>query len=173
MNGKFISEQHIDNVQASIENRGREYLFAVSDNMICQYPERDINISILKELSKYHEKITVNEGDIRSKIDELETRVNDTQRLITSVFEVNKESDEDSIPNIDFAGLLLSEGRLVALSNGQGRIYMMRDGRFRPLAADASRAKREIDNLMKEQEEDADISLPGDENKGSVVVSDI
>ena len=97
MNGKFISEQHIDNVQASIENRGREYLFAVSDNMICQYPERDINISILKELSKYHEKITVNEGDIRSKIDELETRVNDTQRLITSVFEVNKESDEDSI----------------------------------------------------------------------------
>lgn len=27
MNGKFTSEQHIDNLQASMENRGTEYLF--------------------------------------------------------------------------------------------------------------------------------------------------
>lgn len=173
MNGKFISEQHIENVQASMENRGIEYLFAVSDNMICDYPDREIYISILKELGKYHEKITVNDGDIRSKIDELELRVNDTQRLISSVLEVNKVPEEDPIQNLDFAGLLLSEGKLVALSNAEGRIYMMRDGRFRPLAADASRAKREIDNLAKEEEDDSDISLPGDEDKGSVVVSDI
>ena len=28
MNGKFMSEQHIDNVQASMENRGTEYLYS-------------------------------------------------------------------------------------------------------------------------------------------------
>jgi LysM repeat protein len=175
INGKFTSEQHIENVQASLENRGMEYLFAVSDNMVCDYPEQEVSASILKELGRFHEKITVSGGDIKSKVEELESRVNETERLITSFLEMNRVPETASEWNLGFSGLLLSEGQLVAVTSGNGRVYMMRDGRFRPLASDISRAKRELDNRIIENKEDeeADIVLPGEENKGSAVVSDV
>ncbi|NLB78907.1 MAG: LysM peptidoglycan-binding domain-containing protein [Clostridiaceae bacterium] len=175
INGKFTSEQHIENVQASMENRGLEYLFAVADNMVCDYPEQDINVSILKEIGRFHEKITVSGGDINSKIEDLESRVNETDRLITSFLEMNKVPEALPEWNLGFSGLLLSEGKLVALTSGNSRIFMMRDGRFRPLASDTSRAKREIDNrvLENEEENETDIVLPGEEDKGSAIVSDV
>lgn len=175
INGKFISEQHIENVQASLENRGLEYLFAVSDNMVCDYPERDISASILKEIGRFHEKITVSGGDINSKIGDLESRVNETERLISSFLEMNKVPETSPEWNLGFSGLLLSDGQLVAVTSGNGRVYMMRDGRFRPLASDTSRAKREIENriLDNDEEEETDIVLPGEEDKGSAIVSDV
>ena len=148
INGKFTSEQHIENVQASMENRGVEYLFAVSDNMVYDYPEQEVSTSILKEVGKFHEKITVNGGDINSKIKELESRVNDTERLITSFLEMNRVPETYPEWNLGFSGLLLSEGQLVAVTSGNGRIFMMRDGRFMPLASDTARAKREIENRI-------------------------
>jgi serine/threonine protein phosphatase PrpC/LysM repeat protein len=173
MNGKFSSEHHIDNVQASLENRGLEYLFSVSDNMDCDYPEQEINVSILKELRKFHEKITVGSGDIQSKAKELKSRVNETERLIESFLEMNRIQRTDSAWDMGFSGLLLSDGQLVALTSGNGRIYMMRDGMFRPLASETAKAKREIENRIIETGEDDEIELPGDEERGSVIVSDI
>lgn len=175
MNGKFSSEHHIDNVQASLENRGLEYLFSVSDNMVCDYPDQDINVSILKELGRFHEKITVNSGDIQSKAKELETRVNDTERLISSFLEMNRVPKTDSTWDLGFSSLLLTDGQLVALTSGSGRIYMMRDGMFRPLAAETSKAKREIDNgrIIETDDDDDEIELPGNEEQGSVITSDV
>lgn len=175
MNGKYTSEQHIENVQASMENRGMEYLFAVSDNMVCDYPEQDISVSVLKELGRFHEKITVNGGDIRSKISDLESRVNDTERLISSFLEMNRVPMTDPAWNLGFSGLLLSDGKLVALTGGAGRVYMMRDGRFRPLAAETARAKKELENRSFDDDEDesSDIVLPGEEDMGSSIISDI
>ncbi|MGI6085033.1 MAG: LysM peptidoglycan-binding domain-containing protein [Acetivibrionales bacterium] len=175
LNGKFTSEQHIENLQASMENRGIEYLFAVSDNMVYDNPEQEISTSILKEVGKFHEKITVSGGDINSKIKELESRVNETERLISSFLEMNRVPETYPEWNLGFSGLLLSDGQLVAVSSGNGRIFMMRDGRFRPLASDVSRAKREIDNriLANEEENPTDIVLPGEEDKGNAVVSDV
>jgi serine/threonine protein phosphatase PrpC/LysM repeat protein len=181
INGKFTSEQHIENVQASMENRGLEYLFAVSDNMVYDYPEQGLSASILKEVSRFHEKITVSGGDMNSKIEELESRVNETERLITSFLEMNRVPETSPEWNLGFSGLLLSDGRFVAVSSGNCRIYMMRDGRFRPLASDTARAKREIENRIlenldidsEEENEKDDIVLPGEENKGNAVVSDV
>ncbi len=175
INGKFTSEQHIENVQASLENRGLEYLFAVSDNMVCDYPEQEVSASILKELGRFHEKITVSGGDVKSKIEELESRVNETERLVTSFLEMNRVPETSPEWNLGFSGLLLSDGQLVAVTSGNGRVYMMRDGRFRPLASETSRAKREIDNrvLDNKEEDETDIVLPGEEDKGSAVVSDV
>lgn len=176
MNGKYTSEQHIENVQASMENRGMEYLFAVSDNMVCDYPEQDISVSVLKELGRFHEKITVNGGDIRSKISDLESRVNDTERLISSFLEMNRVPMTDPAWNLGFSGLLLSDGKLVALTGGAGRVYMMRDGRFRPLAAETARAKKELENRSfddDDEDESSDIVLPGEEDMGSSIISDI
>jgi len=173
MNGKFSSEYHIDNVQASLENRGLEYLFSVSDNMDCDYPDQEINVSVLKELRKYHEKITVSSQDIQAKARELKSRVSETERLIESFLEMNRVSRNDPAWNMGFSGLLLTDGQFVALTSGSGRIYMMRDGMFRPLASDTAKAKREIENRTIDAGEDGEIELPGDEEKSSVIVSDI
>ena len=175
MNGKFTSEHHIENVQASVENRGTEYLFAVSDNMIWEDPEQNINVSILKEIGRFHEKVTVNSSDIGSQAKELESRVNDTERLLSSFLEMNKVPMTDPRWNLGFSALLLSEGRFVALTGGSGRVYMMRDGMFKPLASETARAKRSIDakSFNAEEEEHDEIELPGDESTGSVIVSDI
>lgn len=173
MNGKFSSEYHIDNVQASLENRGLEYLFSVSDNMDCDYPEQEFTISILKELRKFHEKITVGSQDIKAKVKELKSRVNETERLIESFLEMNRVDRADSAWDMGFSGLLLSDGQLVALTSGNGRIYMMRDGMFRPLASDTAKAKRELESRTIETDEDGEIELPGDEERSGVIVSDI
>lgn len=174
MNGKFTSENHIENVQASMENRGSEYLFAVSDNMICENPDDDTNISILKELGKFHEKITVNGGDVDLKAQELESRVNDSERLLTSILEINRVHQDDSRWDIGFSGLLLSEGQFVALSQGCGHVYMLRDGMFKPLASETTKAKRAIDAKVHDCDGDLDnIELPGREKQGSVIVSDV
>jgi len=176
MNGKFMSEQNIDNVQASMENRGTEYLFSVADNMNCSDDDKDAHISILKELSRYHEKITVSGGDIKSKIKELESKISDISRLITSVLEMNKVPAEDPRWGIGFGSLLLSDGQFVAATAGNCRIYMMRDGMFRPLAAETSRAKRMLDAMIRSGEsegDDTDVILPDEDPDSLVVVSDI
>lgn len=182
MNGKFTSEQHIDNVQALMENRGTEYLFAVADNMDCSDEDNDTDISILNEITRYHEKITVNGGDIKFKIKELESRVCEITRLINSVLDMNKVPDGDPRRDIGFGGLLLSDGQFVAAAAGNCRIFMMRDGMFRPLAAETSRAKRMLEALTRPGEagEDVDmdrdedyIVLPGEDPNSPVVLSDI
>lgn len=173
MNGKFSSDHNVDNIQASLENRGLEYLFAVADNMVCEHPEQDISVSILKDLGKFHERITVGGGSIQGKINELENRVNDAERLIDSFLEMNRIPADDAMRDIGFSGLLLSDGQFVALSSGNGRIYMMRDGMFRPLAAETSKAKRDIDIRMTEDAGDDGLELPSEEERSSVIVSDI
>jgi len=178
LNGKFTSQQYVDNLQASMENRGVEYFFAVADNMVYDNPEQGVSASILKEISRFHEKFAVSGGDIKSKIEELESRVNETERLITSFLEMNRVPETSPEWNLGFSGLLLSEGRLVAVSSGNCRVYMMREGRFRPLASDAARAKREIESrimgeLENREDETTDVVLPGEENKGNAVVSDV
>jgi len=165
-----------------MENRGVEYFFAIADNMVYDYPEQGVSASIIKEISRFHEKFAVSGGDINSKIEELESRVNETERLITSFLEMNKVPETSQDWNLGFSGLLLSDGRFVAVSSGNCRIYMMRDGRFRPLASDVAKAKREIES-KKAVDSDSfdnvegiqtdDLILPGEENKGNAVVSDV
>ena len=174
MNGKFNSEQHIDNVQAAMENRGAEYLFAVADNMNCTDEDSETNIAILKEIGRYHEKITVNGGDLKFKIKELESRVGDSERLIASFLEMNRIPIGDARWGLGFGGLLLSDGQFVAVTSGNCKIYMMRDGMFRPLAAETSKAKRLIDAKVHEEELDSDdIVLPDEDPNSSLVISDI
>ncbi|HHY64051.1 MAG TPA: LysM peptidoglycan-binding domain-containing protein [Clostridiaceae bacterium] len=86
---------------------------------------------------------------------------------------MNRVPADDPSWNMGFSGLLLSDGQFVALSSGSGRIYMMREGMFRPLASETSRAKKEIDIRMNEDAEVSELELPGDEERGSVIVSDI
>lgn len=175
MNGKFISEQHIDNVQASMENRGAEYLFAVADNLNCSDDENDTHVSILKEVGRYHEKITVNGGDLKFKIKELESRVTDANRLMSSWLEMNRVPQNDTRWDLGFGAVLISDGQFVATTSGNCKAYMMREGMFRPLAAETSKAKRMIDAKINAEEaiEGDDIVLPNEDPDSPVVTSDI
>lgn len=170
MNGKFTSEHHIENAQASMENRGSEYLFAVADNMDSEN-DQDTQVSILKEVGRFHEKMSVSGGDIHYKTKELESRVNDAERLLSSFLEMNRVPMTDTRWNLGFSALLLSEGQFVAFTGGSGRAYMMREGMFKPLASESTRAKRAID--AKPSSEFDEIELPGEEKNGSVIVSDL
>lgn len=169
MNGKFTSEHHIENVQASMENRGADYLFALADNMECENPDQNLNISILKEISRFHEKISVNGEELNSHVKELESRVNDTERLISSFLEMNNVPITDTRWNLGFSGLLFSDGEFVALTGGNGHVFMIRDGMFKPLAHEADKARKALDSSF----EDDKLELISDEPKGSVIVSDI
>jgi len=173
MNGKFTSELYIDNMQASMENRGANYLFAVADNMDCEDPDQNMDISMLKEITKTHEKLTVNDGDISSNIKELESRVNDTERLISSILEMNKVPLTDTRWNLGFSGLLLLDGQFAALTGGNGHVYMMRDDMFRSLANETTKAKRAIDAKNNLETEVDEVEIPGEEKQGSVIVSDV
>ena len=175
MNGKFMSEQHIDNIQASMENRGAEYLFAVADNLNCSDDDNDTHVSILKEVGRYHEKITVNGGDLRFKIKELESRVTDANRMMAGWLEMNRIPPSDSRWDIGFGSVLISDGQFVAATSGNCRVYMMRDGMFRPLAAETSKAKRMLDAKISAEEfaEGEDIVLPDEDPNSTVVISDI
>lgn len=187
MNGKFVSEPHIDNVQASMENRGTEYLFSIADNMNYSDEDNDTRIDIIDEISRYHEKITVNGGDIKFKIKELETQITDVSRMISSFLDMNRAPAEDPRRATGFGSLLISDGQFVAAAAGNCKIFMMRDGMFRPLAAETSRAKRMLESLIEpgesveeedeyeEEDEDAvpDVTLPDEDPNRIVVVSDI
>lgn len=143
--------------------------------MNCSDDDNDTHISIVKEISRYHEKITVNGGDVKFKIKELETKISDISRLITSILEMNRVPAEDPRRGIGFGGILISDGQFVAATAGNCRVFMMRDGMFRPLAAETSRAKRMLDALIRSEEtvEDSDVTLPDEDPDSLVVVSDI
>lgn len=173
MNGRFTSEHHIDNVQASMENRGANYLFAVADNMDCEDPDQDMHISVLKEITRIHEKLTVNDGDISTNLKELESRVNDTERLVSSVLEMNKVPLSDASWHLGFAGLLLLDGQFAALTGGNGHVYLMREGMFRSLANETTKARRAIDAKINSESEEDEVEIPGEESQGSVIVSDV
>ena len=172
MNGKFTSENYIDNVQASMESRGTEFLFAIADNMECEIPDQNMHVSILKELGRAHEKAAMNETDIASGIKDLETRINETERLLSGFLEINEVPITDSRWNLGFAGLVIKDGQFAALTGGNGHVYMMREGMFRPLANEIAKAKRALDSQEDEEQRD-EIEIPGEQPGGSVIVSDI
>lgn len=59
MNGRFIYEYETENIQVSIENNEDFYIFAVSDSMDVSDAEKQVHISIARELKKYHYSCTI------------------------------------------------------------------------------------------------------------------
>jgi LysM repeat protein len=174
MNGKFISEQHIGNLQASMENRGNEYLFAIADNMNCTDEDSDANVSILKEIGRFHEKITVNGGELKSKIKELQSRVGDTERLVESFLDMNRVPTDHLSRGLGFSSILLTDGQFAAASSGNCKVFMMRDGMFRPLASETSKAKQLlVAKGNADGDENQDVVLPDEDPNASVIISDI
>lgn len=145
MNGKFLSEHHLDNMEASLENRGNEYFFAVADHMEYSDDEKKANFSILREMGKFHEKITVHEGDINFKTKELASRVTETAKYLESFMDMNKVPAEDSSRQMGFSGLLLSEGKAIGALFGTGHIYYCRGNVFKHMSSEKAQPQRLVE----------------------------
>lgn len=142
MNGKFLSEHHLDNMEASLENRGNEYVFAVADHMEYSDDEKRASFSILREMGKFHEKITVHEGDTDFKTKELASRVAETAKYLESFMDMNKVPAEDPSRQMGFSGLLLSEGKAFGAIFGTGHIYYCRGNVFKHMSGEKAQPQR-------------------------------
>ncbi len=178
MNGRFQSEPHLDNIQASLENRGGEYLFVLSDNME-NAADASASISILKDVARLHEKLSVNDGDLAYKMEELSSRIGGSVRMLDSILEMNRTPADDDRRRVGFSGLLLSEGHAVVATAGLGHAWLMREETFMPLARENTKRERLV-NLGVLSEADAgrtDLHMPdetgdGAEQEGPVILSE-
>ncbi len=174
MNGRFTSESHVDNIQASMEYSGSEFVFAVMDGMEVNAAQDKSQISVIKELRRFHERISVSPGDITYKTDELKSRVEEINNLIHSLSLGNDELEHDSK---GFCGLIVSESKAVAVNIGSCKIYLLRDGIFKHLTVDYAKTERLLKLGIITEEQANNLSkrfgIPGEENKIEVQVSDI
>lgn len=170
MNGRFVSEPGLDNIQASLENRGSDYLFTVAENMD-NAADASTNVVINKEVARLHEKITAHGGDITSKTRELSSRIGDASRLLESILEMNHTPREDDRWRVGFSGLLLADGCAVAATVGKGHAYLMREESFIPLAREGTKREKLV-NLGVLTEKDAereDLIIPEENGEDAEV----
>lgn len=142
MNGKFLSEHHLDNMEAAMENRGSEYVFAVADHMEFSDDEQRANFSVLREIGRFHEKITVHEGDVEFKTKELNTKISETAKYLESFLDMNKVPEDAPSRQLGFAGVLLTEGKAFCATYGTGHIYFCRGNVFKHMTMDRAKPKR-------------------------------
>ncbi len=150
LNGKFTSEGQTNSIQASFENKGVEFVFAVSDKLTLKSKKEGSALSMVKSLRKYHEKIAINSGDMEFRIVELKSRIEEVSRLADSMMDipmVGKKEEERENESIDsdstgFSGVILTEGQIAALTLGTSKAFLMREGVFKPLTVDYAKTKR-------------------------------
>ncbi|NLX76896.1 MAG: LysM peptidoglycan-binding domain-containing protein [Clostridiaceae bacterium] len=164
MNGKFLSEHHIDNMEASIENRAEEFFFAVADHMEFSDDEQKADFSILREIGKFHEKITVQDGDIDYKTRELTARVTETVKYLRSFHDINDIPDDAPERQMGFAGLLLTGGKAIAATYGTGHIFYCSGDDFKHLTPGYTKEEwqGELDHITDEEEEQEEESIETD-----------
>jgi len=148
MNGKFSSEHHIDNMEASIDSRAGEFFFAIADHMEFFDDEQKVNFSILRELGKFHEKITVQDGNIDYKTRELTTRVTETAKYVLSFHEMNDMPKEALERQMGFAGLLITDGSAVVATYGTCHVFYWHNGVVKHLTAGFPKSREVADPVI-------------------------
>ncbi|AGC67649.1 serine/threonine protein phosphatase [Thermoclostridium stercorarium subsp. stercorarium DSM 8532] len=146
MNGKFLSERNIDNIEASVDHRGSEFFFAVADHMEYSDEEQKMNLSILREIGKFHEKITVQDGDIDYKTRELTTRVTETAKYLKSFHDMNDVPENSPERKMGFAGLLINDGKAVVFTYGSCRVFYCHGGVFKRVSTMQQKAQPLIES---------------------------
>lgn len=139
MNGRFIYEHETDNIQVSIENNEEFYVFAVSDSMDVSDAEKEVYISIARELKKYHEKVEASEEDLSRKIEVLGEYIQGMSNLLTSI-SVGKP--EDAASKASFTGMLIQGNEACLLNLGNCKAYILRKGSIKQLTMDWEKTDR-------------------------------
>jgi serine/threonine protein phosphatase PrpC/LysM repeat protein len=139
MNGRFMYEHETDNIQVSVGDSGREYLFAVSDGMDRHIPEKRMVVSAVRELQKFQDRIKSSGKDINVKLGQLCECIEEVYNLLLSV------SLSDGIHGRtggSFAGIIISGGKAAVIGKGSTRVYMLREGSLTQLISDSRKTGR-------------------------------
>lgn len=139
VNGRYIYDREMDNVQVTVENSGSEYIFAVCDGMEKEIPEKGSSISVIKELKRLHDKFNRSEKEIEVKLEQFSECIEETNNLIYSA---GLSNDIEGSGRAAFAGLLISGNRAAVLNISNCRVYLLRQGNLKLLSEDYKKAER-------------------------------
>ncbi|MDO8686471.1 MAG: LysM peptidoglycan-binding domain-containing protein [Clostridiales bacterium] len=141
MNGHFLNEYGRDSARVSIDNRGQEFIFAITNGMDATSSDLKNSISGIDEIRKIHDKFQDLERDMVQKLDQLYSCVDESGSLVHSVLISNGSSPmEKRQPSS--AVLYINEGKAALLNTGSCRGFILRDGVIKQLAADFKKAER-------------------------------
>ena len=137
-NGKFMFDCEADYAQISLESRGDQFLFALSDGMDAGVTNKG-GISAVEDIKKFHQKVKTSTKDIQIKLDEMLQCIDQTNNLLYSV-SLGENTDKGRKPA--FAGLIIDNGSIAAINLGSSRIYKFDGNNLKLMVNDYKRAER-------------------------------
>lgn len=139
VNGRYKHDYEKNNTQISVEENGESFVYGICAGKSCQIGEEPCSVEIIKTLKYYHEKVMANGGDIDSKLGLLEESVEEAGNVLFSK-SINKP--EHGQPEVDFAGAIMTGGKIAAVNVGKCGVYLHRDGVFKQLTNEFERANK-------------------------------
>ena len=146
INGRYMYEYEMENIQVTMDCMATDHIFAVSDGLDRIATEKRSSISMVKELKKFQDQLKVSHGDFDSRVGLLKDRLEETNNIIYSM-SLNNNSGNPLIgeKETSIGSLFISEGKAATLNMGKTKIYLFRDGSLRPLTG----AIKKSDKLLK------------------------
>lgn len=146
INGRYMYEHEMENIQVTTDCISNDHIFAVSDGLDRAATEKRPSISMVKELKKFQDQLNVKNGDFDSRVSLIKERLEETNNIIYSM-SLNDSSRNPLIgeKETSFGSIFISEGKAVALNIGKSRAYLFRDGIFKQLTGD----QKKSDKLLK------------------------
>lgn len=141
INGRYIYEHEMENIQVTTDCTSKDHIFAVSDGLDRAATEKRPSISMVRELKKFQDQLIIRSGDFNSRTALLKERIEETNNIIYSM----SLSDNNPLlgdKQTSFASLFISEGKVVALNIGKTKVYLFRDGVLRPLTGDIKKSDK-------------------------------
>jgi len=99
--------------------------------------EKEVSISITKEIKKYHEKAEYKENDLDSRIGQLSNIVLEASKLINSIY-----SDSQNFTYPSIACLLIKDNKASVISLGNCKAFIIRNGLIKQLTSDWEKTQR-------------------------------
>jgi len=169
MNGRFMFDREIDNVQVAVETSEPYFIFAVSDGMDRSVPDKSSSISAIGELKKLKDSGKLNGSDIYSLTNVLAEAIDEVNNL---VYSASLGRTGERTKKTAFSCLILSGGKAVVLNMGTSRAYLYRGGKLNLITEDNKKAERllKMGIISGDQAEELIKSLRSDDEAGRGVV---
>ncbi|HPJ22498.1 MAG TPA: LysM domain-containing protein, partial [Clostridia bacterium] len=165
-NGKISNLDKVGNLQFSRTDMGSDFLFSLSENMECLIEQSNTLVGVEKELKRFHKKFPGMDSD-----EKINGFVNCIKGTYDFIYGVSGENEIEFSKDKLFTGLIITDGRLKAVSTNNNSIYRIRKGKVENLFPGGSiKATESITaregayspaaDVVKEY--DSDSILPGD-----------
>lgn len=143
INGRYMYEYEMENIQVTTDCLALDHIFAVSDGFDRVATDKRPSLSMVKELKKFQDQLNVKYGDFESRLSILKDRLEETNNVFYSM-SLNDSSSNSLIGEKEtaFGSLFISDGKAATLNIGKTKVYLFRDGHLRPLTGDLKKSDR-------------------------------